>query len=187
MKTITEFAASTLKNAAKTQQELLAANKTAEEMPQAMGEALKLEGDKLNFLLSALEVVGDKANDLKRVVVLSLSEGEKAPHKALQKGENYFVAEYYLPESGKQKPVENAKSFDGKGKGRGKRGDKKEGRRGKPRGEHSQEASAGRAPRPPRKPMVHNGPLPVITPKSATTASAPVAPAATTSETPANS
>ena len=93
MKTITEFDATRLKNAAKIQQELQAAQKPAEELPQAIGESLKLEGDALNFLLNALAVAESskkKLNDLKRVVVFSLSEGEKAPFSAQQKGDQYF-------------------------------------------------------------------------------------------------
>src|SRR6476660_8274290 len=97
MKTLTEFAVVTLKNAAKTKQELTTAGKTAEELPAAMGETLKLEGDKLTFVMNALEVVGAKFDDLKRVVVFTLAEGEKAPYGAIQKGEQYYSSEYYPP------------------------------------------------------------------------------------------
>lgn len=101
MKTVTEFAGPTLKNAAKIKQELITAGKTPEELPQAMGEALKLEGDKLNFILNALEVVGTRLDDLKRVVVLSPTEGEKVTGNGVQKGEQYYRPEHYPPLHGK--------------------------------------------------------------------------------------
>jgi hypothetical protein len=123
MKTITEFAAITLKNAAKTKQELTTAGKTAEELPAAMGEALKLEGDKLIFLLGALEAVGEKTNELKRVVVLALNEGEKAPTGVKQIGEKYFSIEFY---QSMQKPRADEGRDGGRGDKRGgKRGDKR--------------------------------------------------------------
>lgn len=127
MKTLTEFAAVSLKIAAKTKQELTTAGKTAEELPAAMGEALKVEGDKLTFLMNAIEVVGDKVEDLKRVVVFTLGENEKAPHGAVQKGEQYYSTEYYPPLN----PPKGRGPQGGPGdKGRGGK-DGKKGKRGR--------------------------------------------------------
>lgn len=128
MKTITEFTVSTLKNALKTKQDLSASGKTAEELPAAMGEALKLEGDKLTLLLSALEVVEKKTNDLKRVVVWSLAEGETAPRGTEKKGEHYFGIEFFPPMPG-QEPKRH-----GRGKGRDAKGGRDKDKRGKGRG-----------------------------------------------------
>src|SRR4051812_19759107 len=98
MKTITEINATSLKNAAKTQAEVNASGKTPEELPAALAEALKLEGEKLTFVLNAIEVVGTKLSDLKRVVFYSLNEGEKDPGgKLLKKGDHYYGVEYYPP------------------------------------------------------------------------------------------
>ncbi|MFL5814487.1 MAG: hypothetical protein ACJ763_12995 [Bdellovibrionia bacterium] len=129
MKTLTEFAAVTLKNAAKTKQELTTAGKTAEELPAAMGEALKVEGDKLTFLMNALEVVGDKLEDLKRVVVFTLGENEKAPYGAVLKGEQHYSTEYYPPLN----PPKGKGPQGGGDKGRGGKGGKdgKKGKRGR--------------------------------------------------------
>lgn len=124
MKTITEFAGATLKNALKTKQELTTAGKTPEELPAAMGEALKLEGDKLTILLSAIEVVEKKTNDLKRVVVWSLQEGEKAPKGTEQKGDHYFAIEFFPPLPGQARPGQ--KKHGGRG---GKGDDRKKGKR----------------------------------------------------------
>ena len=129
MKTITEFTVTTLKNALKTKQELTTAGKTAEELPAAMGEALKLEGDKLTILMSALEAIEKKTNDLKRVVVLTLAEGEKAPKGAEQKGDHYFCIEFFPPMPGQER---KGRGRDGGRGGRDDkgRGDKRGGKRG---------------------------------------------------------
>ncbi len=133
MKTITEFPSLSLKNASKVKLELIASGKTPEELPQALGETLKLEGDKLSFLMSALEMVGAKQNDLKRVVVYALNEGEKAPEGTIQKENNTFLVEYYPPMGDKNlargrqndaHPGENSKGKRGKGRNDG-RGDRK--------------------------------------------------------------
>jgi hypothetical protein len=146
MKTITEFHVSALKNAIKTKTELLAAGKTAEELPAAMGEALKLEGDKLNHVLNAIEVVGTKTNDLKRVVVYTLLENEKAPSGVQQKGEQYFGIEYFPPLPGSQ-PKGARGPRDG-GKGDGKRGDRKDGKKGRGGKGDGRGGDRGRGPRP---------------------------------------
>ena len=130
MKTITEFTATSLQAALKTKQELLGAGKTAEELPAAMGEALKLEGEKLNLLISALEVIEKKPRDLKRVVVWSLQEGETPPRGTEQKGEHHFGIEYFPPMPGQERGKH--------AKGRGDR-DRKGGRKGRDKG--------GRGPR----------------------------------------
>ena len=169
MRTITEFAAPTLKKAAQTKAELLSAGKTAEELPAAMGEALKLEGEKLNYLMCALEVVGEKTNDLKRVIVASLNEGEKAPSSVKQMGEQYYTVEYYPSlNRGGGKPQEGRDDRRG---GRGRRGDKRGGKRGDRRGGRGGEGRGGEAggpgaggenkPRGPRGPRPPRGPKPV--------------------------
>jgi len=131
MKTLTEFPGLNLKTAVKTRQDLIGAGKSAEELPQAMGEALKLEGDRLGFLLSALEMIGTKLNDLKRVVVFSLGEGEKAPLGSIQKGEQSYLIEYYpslAPKGGSNRDFMGGKP-DGDKKGKGKHGKGRGGKR----------------------------------------------------------
>lgn len=128
MKTLTEFPVAQFKSAAALQKELASVGKTPEEIPQGIGEALKLEGDRLNWFMSALEVVGGETSDLKRVVVFTLAEGEKAPNGSVQKGEQYYIAEYYPAIA----PKTNNRKFEGKRPG--KRGERKQGKKG-PRGE----------------------------------------------------
>jgi len=123
MKTLTEFPAMNLKNAAKVKQELTASGKTPEELPQAFGESLKIEGDRLTYLLNALEIIGNRMEDLKRTVVYSLGENEKAPQGAVQKGDQYYLVEYY--------PALEKKGSKKEFKGAHPAGDQKKGNRGK--------------------------------------------------------
>ena len=124
MKTLTEFVAVTLKTAAKTRAELTSSGKTIEELPAAMGEALKLEGDKLTFIMNALEAVGNKTEDLKRVIVSGLLEGEKAPSGVKQIGDHFYAIEYYPSLTPKRAPQGGRDDRDSRG---GKRGDKRGG------------------------------------------------------------
>ena len=174
MKTITEFTGIHLKNASKLKADLTAAGKTAEELAPAMGETLKLEGDKLTHLLAAVETVGDKLNELKRVVVFTAAEGEKTPGSAQRHGEHFYLPEYYAPIGGKKPAGKEADGRggkrDGKGRGRkggrgGKGGDREGGGRGPRRDRGPRDAQAGGKP---GEPVVHK-----ITPKGA----APSAPA----------
>jgi hypothetical protein len=147
MKTITEFQVTTLKNAAKTKQEVVAEGKTPEELTAALGEALKLEGDKLTFILNALELVQSKDRDLKRVVVFTLAEPEVAPKGAIQKGEHYYSVDYFPPLPGQERS-RAPQDRDG-GKRDGKRGDRKG--KGGPRGA-AREGGGRDSGRPPGSP-----------------------------------
>jgi hypothetical protein len=167
MRTLTEFASPTLKNALAKKQELTAAGKTAEELPAAMGEALKLEGDKLTYLLAALEATNERLGpDFKRVVVSSLNEGETAPSSAKLIGEKYYTVENY-PQAHKSAPAdERGGGRDGKGR-RGGKGGRDGGKRGGPGGDRGGRGggdrdrgaggggrdAGGRGPRGPRPPQ----------------------------------
>jgi hypothetical protein len=172
MKTFTEFPGMNLKSAAKTRQDLITGGKTAEELPQALGEALKLEGNKLICLMNALELVDTKFENLKRVIVSIPNEGEKPPEGIFQKGEHFYLVEYYP--SLDKKPARDSQDQSGKGDRQGKRG---KGGRGKrdDRGQKSarpgsSEKEGGRpfpprrSPSPPQKQSPEG--KPVITPKS---------------------
>lgn len=150
MKTLTEFFGTALKTARKAKEDLTAAGKTLEELPAALGEALKIEGDKLKHLMGAIEAVGSKWDDLKRVVVSTLNEGEKAPAQAQAIGETYYTVEHYPPvakSGGRPGPSDqrNSKGRGGKG-GRGGRDGGRGGRGGRDGGREG----GGRPPRGPR-------------------------------------
>lgn len=112
MKTLTEFSASHIKLATAKQKEFVAAGKTPEEIPALIGADLKVEGDRLNSLMTALEMVGNKTNDIKRVVVSTVEENEKVPHPKFVKDGKYFLAEYYPPLA--QKNLKGKRDFRGK-------------------------------------------------------------------------
>jgi hypothetical protein len=165
MKTITEFHVATLKNAHKTRTELLAAGKTAEELPVAMGEALKLEGDKLTNMIAALEFVEadakSKTLDLKRVIVSTLAEKETTPKSTLQKGDFYFTIEYFPPLPGQEKKAPRGRDDDRGGRGRdGKRGGGKGKGKGGPRGASTgaKDNNNNRGDRPNRGPRPEGAP-----------------------------
>ncbi len=174
MKTITEFHATRIKSAIQTQKQLSEAGKTAEELPAALGEALKLEGDKLQLLLNALaaleerDAAGKKSQDLKRVVAYTAQEGEKTQAGLIQKGEHWFSIEYYPPlnpppaKRGKRPFGDKGKNARG-GKGRRDNPRFKRGEAGKP-GESATGDAARRDSRPPRgrKPFTGKKPVTVI-------------------------
>ncbi|NDD91046.1 hypothetical protein EBZ37_03050 [bacterium] len=187
MKTLTEFSAFNLRDANQKAKEisdaLKAEGKPAEEADQAKKETLnaylaekyKLEGDKLNLFLAALEIAQAKPNEienLKRIVVYTLNEGEKVPGTLIQRESHAFGAEYLrsLRPQRQDRRSAGSKHAKGKGKGRGKRrgdlkGKRPDGgneRRGanatpgetKPRpegGRDQRRDRKGRGPRPPRK------------------------------------
>lgn len=130
-----------VKNAAKIRQDLITGGKTPEELPAALGEALKLEGTRLEFMVSVLDIVGTKLNDLKRAIVYAPNEGEKAPQGLIQKGDHFYLVEYF---ASLNKPAQPAHSNDHRHRG-GKGGDKRQGRGG-PEGGRSYEKKAPALP-----------------------------------------
>ena len=148
-------------------------DRVREELSKHLTETMKLEGEKLEWMLHALSLVdARRATDLRRVVVYKLLEGEKAPGNVVQKGEAYFMTEYLAPVGGARPSARgDDRKRDGKGgrgKGRGgERGDRNNrGDRGAPRpvGDRGPrpegvqvkvgggEAGGQRPPRPPRAP-----------------------------------
>lgn len=119
----------------KRQAELAAESKTEEEQKPLIGETLKVEGEKLDRMLAAAAVAKKRPDYLKRVVVLQLNEGEKAPQNAVQVGELYYLCEYFpQPETKRpqKRDFKEGPRGKGKGKGRGRRGDRRPRRDGEP-------------------------------------------------------
>jgi hypothetical protein len=138
MKTLTEFSAFQLREACSKSKEIRSAlpteGKTPEELTQAHQETLKayltekykLEGDRLELFLKALEVSESKPHELenlKRVVVYLVSEGEKIPGHLIQKETHAFGPEYLasLRPKKSDRRDRGSKFSKEKGKGRGKR------------------------------------------------------------------
>lgn len=96
MKAITEFQSFTLTKAMQTKAALLAEGKSPEEIQTSLGEAFKYEGDKLKHFVNAIDVAGNNKENLKRVIVMSLNEGEAAPAKAIKVEETHYVPEFVV-------------------------------------------------------------------------------------------
>jgi hypothetical protein len=118
MKSVTEFNYFTLNKGLAAKTALANEGKAAEEIQTSLGEAFKFEGEKLTHFVNALDVVAQNNNNtLKRVVVMSLNEGEKAPAKAVQVEAFHYVPEFVAT----AKPVV-AEEAGHKGRGKGPRG-----------------------------------------------------------------
>lgn len=138
MKTLTEYKVVTLKAALQTRSELTQAGKTAEELPAALGEALKLEGDKLTLMIKAMDYFEKRSEGLKRIVVLQLAENEAPPKGAEMVETHCFLPEFFpnmQPKPGRGGRFGRDGRDDRGGRGKG-RGDKKRGRG--PRGDRSE-------------------------------------------------
>lgn len=92
MKSITEFSQPTLQKFLAAKAALTAEGKTAEETMTAIGEAMKLEGDKLKFIFAAGDLVAEQ-KAFRRVLVASIAEGEAVPAKYTKVEDNYYLVE----------------------------------------------------------------------------------------------
>jgi len=161
MKTMTEFSAFPLREAYLKNKEIHAAlkgeGKPEAELAQAqkdtfsefLKEKHKIEGEKLDLFLKALELISSKPGELenlRRVVVYTVAEGEKVPHSVTQKDGHAFGAEYLASLRPKKQDRREAGSKfskdQGKGKGRGKRSDDLRGKR--PDGQAERRGANGR-------------------------------------------
>lgn len=105
----------------------------------AFGEAMKAEGDKLKHLLNAIDIAKKRMNGLKRIVVLQLTETEKAPQGAEKRDEFHYLVEYFPGSAPKEKPRFEGRDDRGRKGGRGGKGGKGKGKRGAGRdGGHSE-------------------------------------------------
>jgi hypothetical protein len=146
MKTMTEFSSFALKTAIEAADALATSGKTPEELPAALGEQLKLEGDKLNWMVAAIDVARAKNKNLKRILVLVLNEGEAAP-KGAEVKEGFVLLPEMFPSA--HAPAAPQKDDRRDGKRGGKRGDKRGGGRdGKPGGGRDGKPGGGRDGKP---------------------------------------
>ena len=118
MKNVTEFPTHTLTKGASTKAALAAEGKSPEEIQASLGESFKFEGDKLKHFVAAIDVATQNPQNLRRVLVVTLAEGEKVPPRAAKVEEHYYIPEALVTAA--PKPKEDFKG--GKGKGRGGKG-----------------------------------------------------------------
>lgn len=136
MKAVTEFASFTLNAALKAKAALAAEGKSPEEIQASLATTYKLEGEKLGYFITALDVAAANSENLKRVLVVRLSEGEKAPAKATQTED---IAIY--PEALVMVRADKPKD-DKRGGGRGGRGGGKNDSKSSPWGMSPEEKAA---------------------------------------------
>lgn len=117
MKSITEFPSFVLAKGLTAKTALVAEGKSAEEIAQNLGESFKYQEEKLKHFVAALDVAEQNAQNLRRVLVVALGEGEVAPAKAVQVEEHFYVPEFLIT------TVVKADTGDRKG-GRGGKGKK---------------------------------------------------------------
>ncbi len=96
MKSVTEFTNFTLLNAVKAKTALATEGKSPEEIQASLGTTFKMEGDKLKYFCNAVDVAEKNTDKLKRVLVISLGEGEAAPAKAVQVEEMCYLPEFIV-------------------------------------------------------------------------------------------
>ena len=132
MRTLTEFPGVILRLVSKTKATLAASGTAEDQIATEVGTAHKIEGDRLNHMMKALSLIGEKLEKVARVRVLSGEDATKMPQGSVKEGEVFFHIEY-LPEAkkahsgGKDKGGRFGK--DGKKGGKGKRDGKGGGRR----------------------------------------------------------
>jgi hypothetical protein len=140
MKSVTEFANFNLNQGLKAKIALTAEGKSAEEISQSLGETFKMEGDRLKHFVHALDLASQNSENLKRVIVMSLAEGEKAPARSVQVEEFHYVPEFHVDL--KQQAAARAAKAEANPKGKGR------GKGGPPRGEQKPARPATVASRP---------------------------------------
>ncbi len=128
MKSVTEFWSHTLNQGLQAKTALATEGKTPEEINTALGEKFKYEGDKLKHFVAALDVASANQEKLSRVLVVSLTEGETAPPKAVKVEEHHYIPEQAAAPKGVANVKEMQKSAGGKGGpgGKGKHSGPKE-------------------------------------------------------------
>ena len=138
LKAVTEFPAYTLTKALAAQAALVAEGKNPDEIKETLAASYKLEGEKLGYFMHALEVATNHTENLKRILVVKLNEGETAPAKAVQKEEVHLIPEFLILAG-----AVSMKPADGKGARRGGgRGNKNQGPKGSPWGLSPEEKAA---------------------------------------------
>ena len=139
MKSVTEFFAHKLNKGITAKAALKAEGKTPEEIEQSIGESFKLEGEKLKFFFKSMDVAADNSENLGRILVFKIDEGESAPPKAVLLEEHC-----YIPEFRKATPATVTEKAE-KGGGQ-KKGKRKDGPKSSPWGISPEEAAAKKSP-----------------------------------------
>ena len=128
MKSVTEYPGFILIKALQTRNAMVTEGKTPEEIQTNLGTTYKIKEDKVKFFMNAIEVASQNPENLKRVMVMTLAEGESAPARSTKVDEHYYSPEALILTK-PQPPQKNEKG--GRGGSKGGRGQGKGG--GKPK------------------------------------------------------
>lgn len=121
MRSVTEFPNIVLQKGLQARTALTSEGKSPEEVQASIGETFKMEGDKLKHFINAIEVASQNSEKIKRVLVVSYTDGENVPAKAVKVEEHHYLPEY-LHEGPASAPEFRPKlNKSGGGKGRGER------------------------------------------------------------------
>lgn len=146
MKSVTEFPGYILVKGNEAKAALVAEGKTPEEVQVSLGATFKYEGDKLKYFVNALDVAAKNTNDLARVMIMRLDEGESAQGKGVQVEDLCYLPEFRVvvdPSAGKK---QDAKRGRGRGRqGRGGSGGQGRGPKESPWGLSPEEKAAKRS------------------------------------------
>ena len=146
MKSVTEFAGFTLKQALTSKTALTAEGKTPEEIQAGLGTSFKFEGDKLKHFINAIDIAEKNLENLRRVLVVTFAEGEAVPAKASKVEEHYYMPESLVVPFVKPPAAKGKGGRGGGGRGGGGGGD----RRGPPKDKNAK-GTKGAAPAPAAK------------------------------------
>ena len=118
MKSVTEFPSFKLVKGIQAKAALAAEGKSPEEIQANLGETFKLEGEKLTYFTNACDVAEKNKENLFRVIVVKLNEGESAPAKATQVDDFHYIPEFVIEaKKGVTTKADAAKGNKGKGRG----------------------------------------------------------------------
>jgi len=138
MKAVTEFPAFTLTKAIQIKTTLTAEGKTPDEIKENLGQNFKLEGEKLGYLIQSIDVATTNSQNLKRVIVVKLNEGEVPPVKAVQVEDVHYIPEFLIAPNLNPKAATDSKGRRPAGKG----GKRDSGPKGSPWGLSPEEKAA---------------------------------------------
>lgn len=102
-----------------------------EDFSKQLGENSKISAERLDLLLNALDCLErNRLSDIRRIVIFTLGENEKAPPSSKKIGEHFYLADYMvpvnkgLPGRGRARGGSRAGARDGRGgpRGRGRGG-----------------------------------------------------------------
>ena len=139
MKAVTEFPAFTLTKANQMKAALAAEGKNPDEIKESLAQNFKLEGEKLGHFVQSLEVAVSHTENLKRVLVVKLNEGEVAPPKAIKIEEHHYIPEFLISATA---TAQKADAGKGGRKGGGRGGKRSDGPKGSPWGLSPEEKAA---------------------------------------------